>query len=195
MNKRQHKKKENKEVNMEQKETLNAEEMEILENQESEVKETEAEAEEIDEMTKLKQDVEAFNDKYLRLNAEFQNYKRRVEKEKTDLIKYGTEKLMTELLPVVDNFTRAMSLSGVESADAKFVEGLGMIQKSLEEFMAKNGLKKIMAAGEAFDPQCHHAVMTEEKEGCEPDTVIEVLQDGYTLNERVIRPSMVKVSC
>lgn len=195
MNKRQHKKKENKEVNMAQNENLNTEEKEILENQESEIKEAQAEAEQTDEVANLKQEVDALNDKYLRLNAEFQNYKRRVEKEKTDLIKYGTEKLMTELLPVVDNFTRAMTLSGVEAADTKFVEGLGMIQKSLEEFMTKNGLKKIEAAGEAFDPQCHHAVMTEEKEGCEPDTVIEVLQDGYTLNDRVIRPSMVKVSC
>lgn len=192
MNKRQHKKKEKKEVNMEQNETLKTEGVETLENQETE---TQVEENGGDEIATLKAETEAINDKFLRLNAEFQNYKRRVEKEKTDLLKYGNEKLMTELLPVLDNFSRALSMGAMETADQKFIDGLGMIQKSLEDFMTKNGVKKIEAAGEAFDPQLHHAVMTEEREGCEPDTVIEILQEGYTLNDRVIRPSMVKVSC
>lgn len=192
MNKRQHKKKEKKEVNMEQNETLKTEGVETLENQETE---TQVEESGGDEIATLKAETEAINDKFLRLNAEFQNYKRRVEKEKTDLLKYGNEKLMTELLPVLDNFSRALSMGAMETADQKFIDGLGMIQKSLEDFMTKNGVKKIEAAGEAFDPQLHHAVMTEEREGCEPDTVIEILQEGYTLNDRVIRPSMVKVSC
>lgn len=192
MNKRQHKKNEKKEVNMEQNETLKTEGVETLENQETE---TQVEESGGDEIATLKAETEALNDKYLRLNAEFQNYKRRVEKEKTDLLKYGSEKLMTELLPVIDNFSRALSMGAMENADQKFIDGLSMIQKSLEEFMTKNGVKKIDAAGEAFDPQLHHAVMTEEREGCEPDTVIEILQEGYTLNDRVIRPSMVKVSC
>lgn len=183
---------------MEKCENLKPEEMDTMEAQADQNAEVEAEENvesAINEAEKIKHEIDSLNDKYLRLNAEFQNYKRRVEKEKTDIVKYGTERIMTELLPVIDNFSRAMQMGAGENADTKFVEGLGMIQKSLEEFLQKNGVKKIEAIGESFDPQKHHAVMTEEKDGCEPDTVIDVLQEGYTLNERVIRPSMVKVSC
>ncbi len=134
------------------------------------------------------------NDKYLRLNAEFQNYRKRVEKEKSDLLKYGTEKLLADMLPIMDTFDRALSsFEGLE-ADEKVLDGIKLIQKSFSDFFERNGVKEIEAKGESFDPDKHHAVMSEESDDTESDIVIDVFQAGYTLNDKVIRPSMVKVS-
>lgn len=128
--------------------------------------------------------------KYLRLMADFQNYKKRVEKEKTDLYSYANEKLVTEILAVLDNFERA--LAHEDSGDG-FKEGMEMIFKQLMDVLEKSGLAEIAALGEDFDPNFHNAVMTEETEEYESGKVSGVLQKGYTLNGKVIRPSMVKV--
>ena len=128
--------------------------------------------------------------KYLRLMADFQNYKKRVEKEKKDLYSYANEKLVTELLAVLDNFERA--LAHEDSGDG-FKEGMEMIFKQLMDVLEKSGLAEIAALGEDFDPNFHNAVMTEETEEYESGKVSGVLQKGYTLNGKVIRPSMVKV--
>ncbi len=128
--------------------------------------------------------------KYLRLMADFQNYKKRVEKEKKDLYSYANEKLVTELLAVLDNFERALSH---EDAGDGFKEGMEMIFKQLVDVLEKSGLAEIAALGEDFDPNFHNAVMTEETEEYESGKVSGVLQKGYTLNGKVIRPSMVKV--
>ena len=128
--------------------------------------------------------------KYLRLMADFQNYKKRVEKEKKDLYSYANEKLATDLLEVVDNFERA--LSHEDSGDG-FKEGMEMIFKQLNGVLEKHGLAEIPALGEDFDPNFHNAVMTEETDKYESGKVSGVLQKGYTLNGKVIRPSMVKV--
>lgn len=152
------------------------------------------ENESIDEKTKLEEELKALEERYLRIQAEYQNYRKRVEKEKSDLIKYGSERLFEDILPIVDNFERALKSS--DQAEGKqMAEGLAMIKSSMDTFFEKNGVKKMDAVGEAFDPDRHHAVMTESCEGVEPDHVIEILQDGYTLNDKVIRPCMVKVSC
>lgn len=128
--------------------------------------------------------------KYLRLMADFQNYKKRVEKEKTDLYSYANEKIATGLLAVLDNFERA--LAHEDSGDG-FKEGMEMIFKQLMDVLEKSGLAEIPALGEDFDPNFHNAVMTEETEEYESGKVSGVLQKGYTLNGKVIRPSMVKV--
>lgn len=128
--------------------------------------------------------------KYLRLMADFQNYKKRVEKEKSDLYSYANEKLATELLDVLDNFERALSHD--DSGDG-FKEGMEMIFKQLYGVLEKAGLAEIPALGEDFDPNFHNAVMTEETEEYESGKVSGVMQKGYTLNGKVIRPSMVKV--
>lgn len=128
--------------------------------------------------------------KYLRLMADFQNYKKRVEKEKTDLYSYANEKLVTEILAVLDNFERA--LAHEDSGDG-FKEGMEMIFKQLMDVLEKSGLAEIAALGEDFNPNFHNAVMTEETEEYESGKVSGVLQKGYTLNGKVIRPSMVKV--
>lgn len=133
--------------------------------------------------------------KYLRLMADFQNYKRRVEKEKKDLYSYANEKIMGELLEVMDNFERALQQNADSAADGGtgFVEGMEMIFKQLGNVLEKEGLKEIAALGEDFDPNVHNAVMTEETEEYESGKVSGVMQKGYTLNGKVIRPSMVKV--
>lgn len=128
--------------------------------------------------------------KYLRLLAEFQNYKKRTQKEKTDLYSYANEKLMTELLEVLDNFERALE---VDPGDG-FKEGMELIFNQLTTCLTKAGLAEITALGEDFDPNVHNAVMAEETEEYESGKVSGVMQKGYTLNGKVIRPSMVKVA-
>ena len=128
--------------------------------------------------------------RYLRLMADFQNYKKRVEKEKRDLYSYANEKIMNDLLTVMDNFERALE----HDADENFKEGIEMIFKQLSDVLEKDGLAEIPALGEEFDPNVHSAVMTEETEDYESGKVSGVMQKGYTLNGKVIRPAMVKVA-
>lgn len=162
----------------------------------SETAEAEANTETTPEVSveSLKSEIDQLNDKYLRLNAEYQNYRKRVEKEKNDIFKYGSEKLFVEMLPIMDNFERALSASEQENIESKVLDGIKMIKKTLDELFDRNGVKKIDAIGMPFDPIKHHAVMTVESEDHSSDHVIEVFQDGYALNDKVIRPSMVKVS-
>ena len=128
--------------------------------------------------------------RYLRLMADFQNYKKRVEKEKRDLYSYANENIMNDLLTVMDNFERALE----HDADENFKEGIEMIFKQLSDVLEKDGLAEIPALGEEFDPNVHSAVMTEETEDYESGKVSGVMQKGYTLNGKVIRPAMVKVA-
>ena len=157
------------------------------EDQKVDEKEEAAEEKKEEKEAELEEDGDA---KYLRLMADFQNYKKRVEKEKKDLYSYANEKLVTELLAVLDNFERA--LAHEDSGDG-FKEGMEMIFKQLMDVLEKSGLAEIAALGEDFDPNFHNAVMTEETEEYESGKVSGVLQKGYTLNGKVIRPSMVKV--
>ena len=134
---------------------------------------------------------EAVNTKYLRLMADFQNFKRRVEKEKSDIYAYANEKLVSQLLDVIDNIERALLN---EEADDSYVEGMKMIFKQLTGVLEKAGLEEINALGEDFDPNFHNAVMTEDNDDYDSGKVTEVMQKGYLLNKKVIRPSMVKVN-
>ena len=157
----------------------------------SETAEETGETEEADETGESGAEDEALMAKYQRLMADFQNYKRRTEKEKNDIYAYANEKLILGLLEVIDNFERAV-LS--ETADEKYAEGMEMIFKQLKGVLEKSGLEEIKALGEGFDPNFHNAVMTEDNDQFESGSVTEVLQKGYTLNGKVIRPSMVKVN-
>jgi molecular chaperone GrpE len=138
---------------------------------------------------------EAPDAKYMRLAADFQNYKRRVEKEKSDVYAYANEKFAVDLLGVLDNFERALeSGGGAEASDEGFVKGMGLICKQLSDILLKNGVEEILCLGEEFDPSLHHAVMVEETEAYESGKVSAVLGKGYKLKDRVIRPAMVKVA-
>lgn len=131
------------------------------------------------------------NSRYMRLMADFQNYKKRVEKEKKDIYSYANEKIVEELLVVLDNFERALEH---DSENSGFKEGMEMIFKQLFDVLEKSGLEEIKALGEEFDPNFHNAVMTEDTDEFESGKVSGVMQKGYTLNGKVIRPSMVKVA-
>lgn len=130
---------------------------------------------------------------FLRLQADFDNYKKRVAKEKTDLYKFAAEKLVCELLAVLDNFERALLSIKEEEKNDEYVKGVEMVFHQLVEVLKKEGVEEIIALGEAFDPNLHHAVGQEKKEGYEDNTIIDVLQKGYKLKDKVIRPSMVRV--
>ena len=134
---------------------------------------------------------EALNLKYMRLMADFQNFKRRTEKEKGDIYAFANEKLIGELLNVIDNFERALAAGNAEDS---FVQGMEMILKQLLGVLEKAGASEIKALGEDFDPNYHNAIMMEDTAEYESGKVSGVLQKGYILNNKVIRPSMVKVA-
>ena len=129
--------------------------------------------------------------KYLRLMAEFQNYKKRTAKEKEDIYKFGAEKLAKSIVDVMDNFERALEQG---STDAKFQQGMELILTQMTEALAKQGVNEIPALGEDFDPNYHSAVLMEDSDEYESGKVCFVVQKGYELNGKVIRPSVVKVA-
>jgi len=132
------------------------------------------------------------NDKYMRLMAEYQNYRTRTTKEKQDIYAHANEEFACGLLEVIDNFERAMA---AKPEDDKFAEGMELILKQLQAVLEKNGVKEIEALNKPFDPNFHNAVMTDAAaEGVESGTVTKVLQKGYVLNSKVIRPAMVGVA-
>ena len=135
-------------------------------------------------------------DDLLRVQAEMQNLRRRTEQDVERAHKYGIEKFSTELLVVADNLERALnsaSESKDESAKA-ILDGVSLTLKSLNDCFAKASIVAVDPLGEPFDPQLHQAIATQESPDSEPNSVIEVIQKGYTLNDRVIRPAMVMVS-
>lgn len=131
--------------------------------------------------------------KYLRLMAEFQNYKKRVAKEKSDIHSYANEKIVTELLEVLDNFERALATDNSTDVEG-YAQGMKLIFDQLLGVLTKSGLVEVKALGEEFDPNMHNAVMTTDSEEYDSNKVCSVLQKGYTLNGKVIRPSMVTVA-
>ncbi|GAB6180057.1 nucleotide exchange factor GrpE [Desulfotomaculum defluvii] len=128
----------------------------------------------------------------LRLQADFENLRRRTRQEREDLIKFGSEQLINGLLPVLDNFERALTSAG--DGGEKFVSGVEMIFRQLNEVLSTEGLTIIPAKGEQFDPNIHEAMMQVEDTGEPENTVVEELRKGYYLKGKVIRPSMVKVA-
>lgn len=147
-----------------------------------------------EELEKAKAKAEERYNQLQRLQAEYDNYRKRTQKEKTELIKYATEGLMEELLPILDNFDRAISAAKVTSDFASFSQGVEMIFRQIQTALGKEGLKAIDAVGQPFDPNLHEAVMRVESDEHPDNTVLEELQKGYYLKEKVLRPSMVKVS-
>lgn len=148
------------------------------------------------EKKKLQEEVAMLKDKYLRTSAEMQNMKRRMEEEKANLLKYDGEELIKKLLPVVDNFERAISMddANLEDEVSKFLNGFKMIYGNLSDTLQGYEVLAMDILGKPFDPNTMNAVLVEEVEGVEPNTVIDVLQKGYTYKGKVIRYAMVKVS-
>ena len=135
--------------------------------------------------------------KYLRLFADFQNFKKRTEKERFERYSDGKKDFASDLLPVIDNFERALgedAMAAKDEHDEKVLEGMQMIFKQLIDVLAKNGVEEIEALGVDFDPNVHHAVIMEPSNEYASQKVSEVLQKGYRQGDKVIRPTMVKVA-
>lgn len=156
-----------------------------------EVEETEESAE-TENMESEQTTEEQESERYMRLMAEFQNFKKRAAKEKTDIHAYANEKLMNELLPVLDNFERALETKTEEVEG--YAKGMELIFNQMKTALENHGLKEIVSLGEEFDPNRHSAVMNEDSDEYESGKVCKVLQKGYELNGRVIRPTMVSVA-
>ena len=173
-----------------------AEEVKAEEAEEKAEGEAAGEEEKEDEAKKAEEEAkkaeEAESERYMRLMAEFQNFKRRVAREKSDIHAYANEKIVGELLPVLDNFERALDAEGGDLE--AYAKGMQLIFEQLKKALENAGLEEIKAIDETFDPNVHNAVMTENLEDKEDGTVTKVLQKGYKLNGKVIRPAMVKVA-
>jgi len=139
----------------------------------------------------LKKKYDELNEKYLRLYADYDNFKKRSSKERTDALNYAAAPIMEKLLPVLDNFERALAACEEETP---FTEGVRMVSRQLEEILEAEGLTGIDAEGNPFDPMQHNAVMVDNDETKEDNVVTAELQKGYRYKDRVIRPSMVKVN-
>ncbi|WP_271852470.1 nucleotide exchange factor GrpE [Planococcus maritimus] len=148
----------------------------------------------VDEKAELQAQLEEEQNKYLRLLADYDNFKRRAKKDQELAKQFRSQSLLTDLLPVLDNFDRALAVEAKSEESASLLKGLEMVKKSLADAVTSEGLEEIKAVGEPFDPHFHQAVMQESDAGSEPGTVLQELQKGYTLNGRVLRPAMVKVN-
>lgn len=145
-------------------------------------------------LEELQNEVNTLKDKNMRIAAEMVNTLRRKDEETNRLLKYSNESLITELLPVIDNFERALNVDVTSTDVESYQKGMTMIYNSLKNILEKFEVKEIEAIDKEFDPSYHQAVMQEKKEGTKENIVIEVLQKGYTYKDKVIRPAMVKVS-
>jgi molecular chaperone GrpE len=147
----------------------------------------------IEAKERLTAELQEINDKYVRLYAEFENYKKRVNKDKEDLIKYGNENLLTELLPVIDNLEMALKHAS-NNVSSGLVQGVEITLKELKKILEKFGLTAIEADGKPFDPLIHHAMLQVERDDVKENMVAEELRKGYMLKDKVLRPALVAVS-
>ncbi|AVI41679.1 nucleotide exchange factor GrpE [Bacillus pumilus] len=147
--------------------------------------------EKIDELQQLLDEKE---NKILRVQADFENYKRRARTEVETVQKYRSQHVVSDLLPALDNFERALGIDPDNEQAKSLLEGMQMVYRQLVEALKNEGVEPIEAVGKEFDPNLHQAVMQVEDENFDSNIVVEELQKGYKLKDRVIRPSMVKVN-
>ena len=142
----------------------------------------------------LKNKIENLEEKVRYHQAELINYRKRKDEEVSNMLKYANQDLIMEILPIVDNFERALKLSEKDETNAKFAEGFKMLYNGLVNTLHKFGVEEIKSTGEKFDPTYHEALLIENDQTKEDDIIIETLITGYTYKGRVIRPSSVKVN-
>lgn len=177
--------------------TYAAEGEQATDDQQEEVVQQEEVSEDAKEMSELELARVQADENYqrlLRVQADFDNFRRRARAEKEDFAKYASLKLIEQLLPIVDNFDRALSSSKETKDFDALVKGLDMTYRGIDQLLTAEGLKPIESVGQPFNPEFHQAVMQVESEEHEEGIVVEELQKGYILKDKVIRPAMVKVS-
>ncbi|HCV4956308.1 nucleotide exchange factor GrpE [Staphylococcus aureus] len=145
-------------------------------------------------INELQQLADENEEKYLRLYAEFENYKRRIQKENEINKTYQAQRVLTDILPAIDNIERALQIEGDDETFKSLQKGVQMVHESLINALKDNGLEVIKTEGEAFDPNIHQAVVQDDNLDFESGEITQELQKGYKLKDRVLRPSMVKVN-
>ena len=140
-------------------------------------------------------EAQAARDRYLRLAAEFENYKKRAQKDQADYVKYANERLLRDMLPVLDNLNRALEHARQAGSSDGLIQGVELTSKQYEETLSRFGVRPIPSVGLPFDPAIHQAVaMVEAKDGQTPNTIVAEYEKGYYLYDRVLRPAMVTVA-
>ena len=147
-----------------------------------------------DRIRLLEKQVEDEHNLYLRTLADFQNFRRRQEEENRQIRQIANRELILSLLPVIDNFERALSAAEQSQSYEALVGGVALTLRQMQEFLKRNGVEAIESVGQEFDPNFHEAVMRVEDSEHPENTIVEELQRGYSMNDRVLRPSMVKVA-
>jgi molecular chaperone GrpE len=145
------------------------------------------------ELQAARDEAQATFGRYQRLAADFDNYKRRTRQELADRTQYANEELLRKLLPILDNLRRALD-HAPPGVDPNWFEGVKMVARQFEDTLRAQGLSPIPAVGEKFDPSQHEAIASEETDQHEEGTIVEEMQPGYRLHERVLRPTLVKVA-
>ena len=148
----------------------------------------------VQENEALKQEVENLKDLLLRERAELENFKKRNNEERIKDRKYALTDFLMELIDVIDIFDKAVNVKTEDEKLKKFLSGFEMVNKTFKQILSNNGVEQIEAIGKPFNPSFHSAIETVQVEGVEPNMVVEEIMTGYTYKDRVLRPSMVKVS-
>ena len=146
-----------------------------------------------DKLSEVQKDLEALKDRHLRKVAEFENLRKRSEREKSEYYRQALASFLGDFLDIADNFQRALDHAKPEELESDFGQGVELIHKQFAELWKRYGLKEVDTSG-AFDPNVHEAVATEENDSVPPQTILQVLQRGYMLQDRLVRPALVKVA-
>lgn len=147
----------------------------------------------VNEQERMAAELQEINDKYVRLHAEFANYKKRVQKDKEEILQYGNENLLSELLPVIDHLEMALQHAS-NDVSSGLVQGVEITLRELRRTLEKFGLTAVEAMGKPFDPAVHHAMTQVERDDIDEMTVVEEFRKGYRVKDKVLRPSLVSVS-
>lgn len=146
-----------------------------------------------EKLQSVRRDLEELKDRHLRKLAEFENMRKRAEREKAEYQRSAIGKFVTDLLPIADSFDRALEHAPADALDTDFGQGVALIRRQLSELWKKYGVSEVDTSG-AFDPNLHEAVATEPVPGAPRDAIVEVLRKGYRLNDKLLRPAAVKVA-
>ena len=147
-----------------------------------------------DQLLQKDEELHALNDKYLRLAAEFDNYKRRVQRDQQDTIRFANEKLFKDLLPTLDNLERALQSGREQDRGEGLLEGVDLTYKHFLDTLQKMGIKQVSSVGEVFDPAKHQAVGQVESTTVPENVIVDEYQKGYFVHDRILRPAMVTVA-
>ncbi|MFC1644367.1 nucleotide exchange factor GrpE [Candidatus Omnitrophota bacterium] len=149
---------------------------------------------EYEELENKARERDEFHAKWLKIHAEYENTRKRMEREKTDHIKFANEDIILQLFPIVDNFDMAFGAMEKAKDKAAVMDGIRMVQKEFHKILEENGVERIETEGKEFDPNLHEAVLAVETEEHPDGFILEEVRAGYTLNKRLLRPAQVKVA-